>query len=520
VLASTRDWKDVVALANHAYEYQKLERHQDRVSSLDRYVGVVGSNWPCLWGSEATGRLVGPSGLELTSWKYTCGLPRLKSACIIYTFGSNGNYGFESGVIKSNPLCEIHIFDQLQTSGNDLQAWFPNATSKVVHHVRDHQLGFNMGEVKAKMQELNHQHVDVLAFKTNIHQFTVPEKPEDWASVGQFLVEVTVEPRYTDKIVSVVEKIERGDYRLFHKQLHGYSGPKRPDYVAFSFIRRLWHPDCKLYSPKLPDISTFTVELKGHIDIAEFTYQNQEMERHDNKMLDMNYALSSFNPNWPCFGTEGITGSLETWQKKWDIYKDGWKFTCGLTDLSSTMTEPDPKQTKECIVYSLGSAGNMAFEQDVLRRRPNCKIYIFDKDNFGMDQWFSTSEIQNSVIFTRAFISHANAANVDPPQRTIQSIMEQYGHTYIDVLKMDIEGAEFDILTAPLPGMGQLQVEVHFSDIPPSSHLDIYSKLFSNLELHGLRLFHKEINARYDLNCIELAFVHKNWTPDGILDSV
>lgn len=519
-ITATRDWKEVIAVAERAYEYQKLERTQDRVNSLERHVGVIGSNWPCLWGSEATGRLTGPNGAELTSWKYTCGLTRLSTSCVVYTFGSNGNYGFESGVLKSNPLCEIHIFDQSPDDSSNFGSWFPNSTAKVVHHMRRHQSGFNIAEVAAKMKELNHQHVDILAFKTRILEFQHPNSASSWPSVGQFVVEIAMEGRYENKLMDVVKKVESCDYRLFHKQLHGYNGPRNPEFAAFSFIHRSWHPSYRLYSPNLPDVNTFTKEIKALIDIAEFTYENQKLERHDNKVRGMNLALSSFNPNWPCFGTEGVTGSLETWLLKWNTYKDGWKFTCGLTNIADPSQEPKPKETSECVVYSLGSAGNMAFEQDVLRRRPNCKIYIFDKDSFGMDQWFQPEEIRDSVVFTRAFISNVSDPNADPPLRTVQSIMDEYGHKYIDVLKMDIEGAEFDILTAPLPKMGQLQVEVHFSGVDSSRHVDIYTRLFNNLEAHGLRLFHKEINARYDLNCIELAFVHKDWTPDGVIDTL
>ena len=41
----------------------------------------------------------------------------------------------------------------------------------------------------------------------------------------------------------------------------------------------------------------------------------------------------------------------------------------------------------------------------------------------------------------------------------------------------------------------------------------LVNNLFENVEKHGLRLFHKEVNARYDMSCIELAFIQATWKP-------
>lgn len=76
------------------------------------------------------------------------------------------------------------------------------------------------------------------------------------------------------------------------------------------------------------------------------------------------------------------------------------------------------------------------------------------------------------------------------------------GHTFIDILKIDIEGSEFDTLTAiiaeyralgqPLP-FGQLQIEIHawahsFKD---------FLKWWESLEEAGLRPFWTEANLVY-----------------------
>jgi hypothetical protein len=79
--------------------------------------------------------------------------------------------------------------------------------------------------------------------------------------------------------------------------------------------------------------------------------------------------------------------------------------------------------------------------------------------------------------------------------------MAKNGHTFIDILKLDIEGSEFEVLDSifkeykgrPLP-FGQLQLEVH-------AHVD--GKTFSEflhwwerLEEAGLRPFWTEVRGK------------------------
>lgn len=73
------------------------------------------------------------------------------------------------------------------------------------------------------------------------------------------------------------------------------------------------------------------------------------------------------------------------------------------------------------------------------------------------------------------------------------------GHTFIDVLKIDIEGSEFDTLTSmmkyykergrPLP-FGQLQLEIHANQISFAQFL----KWWEDLEEAGLRPFWTEVS--------------------------
>ena len=58
-------------------------------------------------------------------------------------------------------------------------------------------------------------------------------------------------------------------------------------------------------------------------------------------------------------------------------------------------------------------------------------------------------------------------SKIEVEAHSIQFLMEKFGHTEIDVLKMDIEGAEYDVLeslidSGTINNIGQICVEFHF----------------------------------------------------------
>ena len=76
------------------------------------------------------------------------------------------------------------------------------------------------------------------------------------------------------------------------------------------------------------------------------------------------------------------------------------------------------------------------------------------------------------------------------------------GHTFIDVLKVDIEGGEFDALTSFIAAhaegvlpVGQLQLEIHARE--GHGRFDYFNKWWASLEAVGLRPFWTEPNLVY-----------------------
>lgn len=112
-----------------------------------------------------------------------------------------------------------------------------------------------------------------------------------------------------------------------------------------------------------------------------------------------------------------------------------------------------------------------AFEADLLRRSPSCKLYLFDgaHDQPGL-------EIMNDPLLnTRTIFKPYRLDAVDlavstanPETKTFHSILAETGQTFVDVLKIDVEGAEFDLFKdiirrssgSVLP-FGQVLLEIH-----------------------------------------------------------
>lgn len=199
---------------------------------------------------------------------------------------------------------------------------------------------------------------------------------------------------------------------------------------------------------------------------------------------------------------------------------DGGKIVCGMSHYNSSVSysdvEVEPVEDEsvsedELIVYSFGVSRDSAFEADLLERT-NARIWGYD---YSVDSW--AGQIKKEWLprakFFKIGISGQTHLESQPPMSTIQDLMRANGHTYIDIVKMDIEGAEFDALSslvehtkeaarngneeALLP-IGQLLVEIHF--MPPPKGFSIPQDLttwlqwWTSLEETGMRAVSNEAN--------------------------
>lgn len=193
---------------------------------------------------------------------------------------------------------------------------------------------------------------------------------------------------------------------------------------------------------------------------------------------------------------------------------DGGKWTCGLKELSDS--------GQPCVVYSFGSNADSLFEDHVRRTSPSCEIHIFDPNSSPPPKL----EEKGYVFHKLGLCSSATKAKgAGFPCNTIRGIMRQLNHTYVDILKADVEGEEFSLMaTEPWSQhalhIGQLQLEVHLWMLGPSGRfakLDVrLPKLLQNyiqpLERAGFFLQTTE-PVSYGGSGYEFSFLNVNWNP-------
>ncbi|KAF9039870.1 methyltransferase domain-containing protein [Panaeolus papilionaceus] len=184
---------------------------------------------------------------------------------------------------------------------------------------------------------------------------------------------------------------------------------------------------------------------------------------------------------------------------------DGGKWVCGLSRVA---------EKNDCIVYSFGINKESSFEYEILQGTSHCQIwgYDFSVDSFGPE---IPTRLSHRTHFSAYGLSGADkhSPGDNPPMWTLESLMARNGHEHIDILKIDIEGWEFETLTTlirpyiasgkPLP-FGQLQLEIHLWN----KSFEEFLKWWEMLEEAGLRPFWTEPNLVY------LIYNNKAHTPD------
>ncbi|KAF9052297.1 hypothetical protein BDZ89DRAFT_1153715 [Hymenopellis radicata] len=173
---------------------------------------------------------------------------------------------------------------------------------------------------------------------------------------------------------------------------------------------------------------------------------------------------------------------------------DGGKWVCGLSRLQE---KPD------CLIYSMGINYESSFEAEILSNTRYCQIYGFDSTSKSFGPQIPRTQSARTH-FTRNGLAGQTvpAADKHGPSYTLEHLMQLKGHTFIDILRIDVESAEFDTLTSlitpyiqsgkPLP-FGQLLLEIHVWH----KRFPEFLTWWEMLEAAGLRPFSAEPNLVY-----------------------
>jgi FkbM family methyltransferase len=184
--------------------------------------------------------------------------------------------------------------------------------------------------------------------------------------------------------------------------------------------------------------------------------------------------------------------------------------------------------TSSSTIYSFGLGNDISFDLALIERF-GCRVHGFDPSP-PVAQWIGTQNLPPEYLFhdyglgardgeisffapspqsgmysTSNRHRHVSTTEIRLPVRTLPAIAAALGSSRIDVLKMDIEGAEYDLLPSivqcPVP-IGQLLIEFHHR-AGIGSLKDTISGV-EQLRSAGFRLFHVSETSS------EFSFLHKD----------
>ncbi len=188
------------------------------------------------------------------------------------------------------------------------------------------------------------------------------------------------------------------------------------------------------------------------------------------------------------------------------------------------------KLDENSVVYSFGVGDNIDFDLSLIMRTHSelhafdptpAALSICDDDNLPPEFVFHAWAVAgqdghltlyprvrkgggaSDVMYTLVAEESVRDNRLEVPAYTIPTILAKLGHSHINLLKMDIEGAEYDVLEQMLTSPHrpeQLLVEFHhrFSEIGP----DRTRRLIDRLQTAGYKIFSVSETGR------EVSFLH------------
>jgi FkbM family methyltransferase len=149
-----------------------------------------------------------------------------------------------------------------------------------------------------------------------------------------------------------------------------------------------------------------------------------------------------------------------------------------------------------CFVIGL-EANPSLFER--LEAFPRCQFINFAINNRDSPVMFNVSNNpEASSVLEEMAQSFGPFAKVTVPGITLDTLFEKYSITQVDLLKVDIEGSEFDMLMAvskeTLAKVAQITVEFHLNAGSPDFSLKRLLLICQRLRSHGFRVFFMDRN--------------------------
>lgn len=180
------------------------------------------------------------------------------------------------------------------------------------------------------------------------------------------------------------------------------------------------------------------------------------------------------------------------------------------------------------VVYSFGVGFNVSSDLSLIEQF-NLNVYAFDPTRRAM-AWIESQELAPNFHFlpygladydgTATFTPPAETENPsfsmigassptaesqEAPVRRLPTLMAMLGHSRVDVLKMDIEGAEYQVIAdIGVSGIAPRQLLVEFHHRKPRIGVKATREAIAALHDMGYRIFHISASGH------EYSFIHTN----------
>lgn len=130
-----------------------------------------------------------------------------------------------------------------------------------------------------------------------------------------------------------------------------------------------------------------------------------------------------------------------------------------------------------CVIYSFGVSVKPSFDFDISKSFPLCTLHAFDPNQHSVDMMASlltAGSLPANFQFHPYGVSNMDGialldGHLKLPVKRLPTIMQDLGHSKIDILKIDIEGSEYalfrDIIESKsgvLKNVRQLLIEFHW----------------------------------------------------------
>ncbi|RDW92395.1 hypothetical protein BP5796_01789 [Coleophoma crateriformis] len=166
---------------------------------------------------------------------------------------------------------------------------------------------------------------------------------------------------------------------------------------------------------------------------------------------------------------------------------EGGKWVCGMSRYESAKNP--------IIMYSMGIQNDTSFEQQMMART-NAELWAYDLSIVDIAPFIHPA-FRPRVHYQQIGIAGVTNPHNVPPYFSIIDLMAQNGHTYIDILKIDVEYAEFQALSTfelatRQPNMefpiGQIIIEIHlFHGDGTTVNGPLFLDWWASFEARGMR---------------------------------